>query len=339
METEKLSLYDNTRLSAFRNCPRAFYWRHIRHLDPTSHKIALIFGSSWHAAMDTIWPLLTQKAGQRMTVADMAEAAFAGFMRKWEAEGEPGMDFFKGLHPKSDEAKRYTPRNPMVALEMLYAYADMRQTLAGRMTLLEVEKPFAVPLDPARPNLFYVGRFDKVVEFEGRVYILEHKTTSAYGTQTGLRPSYVNSFSPNSQVDGYLFAAHSIYGKKVKAVWVDAALVHKEVHDVFKFIPVERQFEHLDAWLWETLYWQRQVEANSQAVPSSGNAGPYMTAFPKNTQSCFQFGSDCTYIDLCKMIPNPAALAKDWAPEGFNILPWEPFKELELGQLKLGDSP
>lgn len=284
--------------------------------------------------MDYVWPSLC--GVQDVNISDVAAGAHAEFMKKWLSEGEPDTDFFQGLHPKSDEYNRYMPRNPMVALEMLYGYVEARAPLLSRMKLLEVEKPFAVPLDPSQPNLYYVGRLDKVVEFEGRVYIIEHKTTSAYGTQTGLRPAYVNSFSPNSQVDGYLFAGHSLYGKRLKAVWVDAALVHKDHHDVFKFIPIERQFEHLDAWLWETLYWQRQVDANRQAVPSAGNAGPYMMAFPKNTGSCFSFGSDCTYIDLCKMVANPAAKERDWLPEGFNIEPWEPFKELQLEQLKLG---
>ena len=119
---------------------------------------------------------------------------------------------------------------------------------------------------------------------------------------------FLDSFSPNSQIDGYLHAARILYGDEVKACWIDASLVHKTVHDEFKIIPIERQFTQLDSWLWETRHWIQEIEGNWNALSDHGpenqydmSDDPYMAAFPKNTGACQDFARSCTYIDLCKM--------------------------------------
>jgi hypothetical protein len=150
----------------------------------------------------------------------------------------------------------------------------------------------------------------------------------------------MDSFSPNSQVDGYLYAAHLIYGDKVKACWIDASLVHAKEHNGFRFIPVERQLQQLGAWLWETRYWIAQIEANESAYGNYIHANDeaqdeYMPAFPKNTSSCNNFGN-CSFLDLCKMWSNPA-VKKD--PPGFAVDHWEPFNVLEFNKIKNASVP
>jgi hypothetical protein len=51
-------LYDNTRISSFRNCARSFYYRHVLDMSGDGTSRALLFGGSWHAAMDKIWEML-----------------------------------------------------------------------------------------------------------------------------------------------------------------------------------------------------------------------------------------------------------------------------------------
>jgi len=226
-------------------------------------------------------------------------------------------------------------RNAETAMEMLYNYIEERgPMLCGRdFKLLAVEQPFAVPLDEARPELIYIGRFDKVFKYQGRIYIGEHKTTTSYKKDGPFRFDFVESFSPNSQVDGYLYAAHLTYGDAVKGCWIDAALVHASVHDGFRFIPIDRHLEQLTGWVWETRYWISQIEANASAVDALRSERPnipYMAAFPKNTTSCTNYGG-CPYLDMCKMWSNPEHFEE---PDGFAIQKWEPFDELELAKAK-----
>jgi hypothetical protein len=259
----------------------------------------------------------------------LTKAAMTAFVAYWEqnATNAELMEVESGGRPEF--------RNAQTATEMVFNYIEERKHTLCRsdFELLDIERPFAVPLDPENPSLIYIGRWDKIFRYQGRIYIGEHKTTSLYKREGPFQNSFVESFSPNSQIDGYLYAGMMEYGRDLKAVWVDAALVHRDVHDGFRFIPVERQFAQIETWLWETTYWINQIEANKSVygslanIPASERAKlEYLPAFPKNTVSCTQYGG-CPYLDLCKMWSNPD---RHPAPLGFVEEKWEPFDELKI---------
>lgn len=319
-------LYDNTRLAAYKRCPRYFFFRHVMHWAPAGTSRALIFGSAWHSAMDAVWPLLCDgKAGQE-TVA----AGYKAFVNTWVAEGGP--------HPDEmdyEQEKEFAPRTPGNALDMLFAYVSTRaEQLAKSCELLHTEKPFIVPLSPTDDDLFYVGKIDKMIRHRGKIIGIEHKTTSLYKKDGGFRSTFTDSFSPNSQVDGYLYALHLLFPGKVGGVWVDGALVHR-TEQAFMFIPLERRMDMLDAWLWETHQWINAIEDNKAELPGVSESDRYMHAFPKNTNSCFDYNTACPYIYPCKAWPNP--IGKQ-APGDMEVSPWDPLehigKEDILNQLR-----
>ena len=81
--------FDNTQVSAHRDCSRLYYYRHVEHLRPDSDDAPpLVFGLAWHSAMDAVWPLL---CGAK-TLPDSLEvvrAGFGAFMRVWQEMGFP----------------------------------------------------------------------------------------------------------------------------------------------------------------------------------------------------------------------------------------------------------
>lgn len=313
--TANLRLYDNTRLSAFKKCPRYYFYRHVMDWEVVARRMPLVFGGAWHAAMEVVWPMLA--AGQKKT--DVMNMAYAAFVQKWVEEGLP--------EPKLisyEMEKELSPRTPAVALEMIAAYVDERAKHIQGMEIISVERPFVVPLDPQDDTLFYIGKIDKVVQQRGKKKAIEHKTTTAYKKDGKFKTNFVDSFSPNSQVDGYLYALHMTYGtNNVSGVWVDAALVHK-TETGFLFVPVEKKIEQLDMWLWETRYWIDMLEANLKNTLEYGNpSDKYMASFPKRTESCFDFNSSCEYINVCRSWPNP--LGHD-TPPGFKVHKWDPLE-------------
>lgn len=329
-----MRFYDNTRISSFRVCPRMYYYRHVKHWVPERISTALVFGGAWHEGMDVIWKGL--KEDPNIDAETLARKAFQAFLADWIESGLPSPD------EMTVEVEEYIGyRHPMNAYEMFINYIDERRKFMAQpgFELLEVEIPFAVPLIPDDETLFYVGRLDKVFTLSTGIYVGEHKTTSEYKKGGPFKDSFIDSFSPNSQVDGYLFAGKSKYGKAFQGVWVDAALVHKTIHDAFKLIPIERLDSQLDSWLWETLYHVKQIEANKAQIETLDANDDYLAAFPKNTSSCSMYGG-CAYRDICKMLSNP--LGHD-TPNGFKVEPWSPFKELELEKIGLtsekGDTP
>jgi hypothetical protein len=326
-EDLKRRLYDNTRISSYKSCPRAFYYAHERDWRKEGTATALIFGGAWHNAMDVLWEQMGN--GTLLSDSNVVDLAYEAFVAKWLKEGLPAPD---QMGP--DEIAYYSPRTPMVAKEMLYGYLEARREFFADPTfkLISIEQPFAVPLDPEDTTLWYVGRLDKVFELKGNIHVGEHKTSTAYRVNGPFRNDFLDSWSPNSQVDGYLYALRSLYGKKAKSVWIDAALVHKKVHNGFRFIPVDRQYAQLDAWLWSAHCWIDQIEGNKEVLRLNRDREPnrYLDAFPQNTGACGNYGG-CSYRDLCKTLPNPEK--EKVPPLGYKEEHWSPFDEIKLEQI------
>ena len=313
--TDPLRLYDNTRVSDFKRCPRYFMFRHEFHWQPTGKRVPLIFGSGWHAAMETIW-------GNYGKVPKhvLAERALGAFLQVWCGEGMPApaeIDF--------EMEKELSPRTPGRAFEMIVSYIDARASRMADLEVLAIERPFAVPLDPNDDTLFYVGKIDKVVRDRSKIIGIEHKTTTAYKKNGPFRAGFTDSFSPNSQVDGYLYALHLMFPNQAGSIWVDAALVHKQ-EEGFIFIPIERQLRHLDSWLWEVQEWIKLIEHNKYELGIWDADEPYLRAFPKNTNSCWDFAAACPYMDLCKAWPNPKGYD---VPAGYEVSRWDPLEHVK----------
>ena len=133
-----LRLYDNTRLSDYKRCPRYYFYRHIMDWRPSGTAPALAFGSGWHAAMEIVWPNI-----KTMDREELVTRAYGKFLEAWCGEGMPApseIDY--------EMEKELSPRTPGQALEMIIGYIDARKPKADEFELLSVEQPFIVPLDP-----------------------------------------------------------------------------------------------------------------------------------------------------------------------------------------------
>ena len=295
--------YDNSTLDTFRVCPRRFYYRHIRHWETDSVRPALIFGTCWHTAMDFIW--------QNPNAS--ADDAFKAFMAEWN---------------KSDlvesESFDLFPRSPQRAHDMLTKYVARYQSwLQNNIELVAVEKAFIVPLNEADQNLFYVGKWDKLYK-EGRFYhICDHKTSSSFAS------SWLNSWSPNGQIDGYLYAGHMTYGDDFKSVMIDGALVQKTNIDFLR-VPIERQTGMLDQWKWEVLDLIEQIwyyEKELLELRNCLRTENFLKTYPKCTTSCTSYYGSCPYLNLCKFVANPEDIEE--SPDGYVVSNWKPFNITE----------
>lgn len=318
-----MKLYDNTRLSCYKDCPRMFYFRHIRHWRPAGIEWPLVFGASWHAAMDVVWQQLLAFKGGEIKHELIARSAYKAFIAKWIEEGAPPPEQID-----YEQSLEIAPRTPSQAWEMLVAYVFERAKIIQDYELIAIERPFAVPLD-THEELFYIGKIDKAlrVKASGKVRGIEHKTSTAYKKGGPFRSGYIDSFSPNAQVDGYLYALHMLWPGQVAGIWVDAALVHK-TEEGFTFIPVEKQLKMLDAWLWETRQWISRVEGDKDLLrrqEESNIAQQTMEAFPKNTNSCFNFNRMCPYMECCRAWPNP--IGREMPPSMIEDK-WDPLQHI-----------
>lgn len=293
--------FDNSMLASYKSCPRLFYNRYLRSLVPDTTAKALIFGRCWHSAMDIVW----KNAGKSLSKKAIIEEAFGEFLNVWRESGLPS-------NPDDPLLQEFAPRNPLTAIRMLEAYVSERWNMLEQSELLACEFPFEIPLPEGRS---YVGRMDKVIMFNNQRIILEHKTTTLYSIKYGFQSSFVDSFSPNAQVDGYMLAAKKLWEGRTD-VWIDAALVHKTVL-AFKFIPVTRSGPLLEEFLNDAMAWIDSLLASKEK-----------NFFQKNTGHCTNYGK-CSFFDLCRFFPQ---LPPETPPmDGFHLEHWDP----QLGPVPL----
>ncbi len=318
-----MHIFDNSRLSDYKTCPRLYYYKHVLgwRRDAGSVALPLIFGKAWHRGLEYVW----QHAGQSVDPSHLLDGAVNEFNQEWIESGlSPDLSL--------EQQEEYSPRTPGVGHEMLYNYINERSAILSNSRLIGNEQPFAVPM-PFTEKTWYVGRMDKVIETnrDGRI-VIEHKTTSAYSVKYNFQPSYIESWNTSAQVKGYEFAATLYYGE-IAGVWVDAALVHKKIHNQFKFIPVMHQQVLVKEWLENTAQWIEEIKRNeSQLDETKSIAGKPI--FRKNEESCYGKYGECPFLDICRFTVAPSTSE---VPPGYVVDKWEPFDEEELRKL-VGES-
>jgi len=317
---------DNTKLSDYKVCPRYYYLRHIKGWRPGGTAMPLIFGLCWHEAMNIVWVGYASVRNGSITKWDLVDAAMLAFENCWT---DQGLKAFEDLDMQ--DLEMLGARTPMIAKEMLINYIEKREDILNTMELIAAERPFAVPLYPDRTDIWYIGRRDKDVKVNGDIVVIEHKTTSEYKIDGGFKSQYLESFYPNSQVEGYLYAANIEYGD-VRYVWADTALVHKKVHNAFRFIPISATITALNSWLWETRDWVDRIQSELERL-ADAEAQKILTAFPRSTNQCVGKYGLCSMLPICRGFNNPATL--DVPPPGFIHDPWNPFDLLHISTLKL----
>ncbi len=313
--TKESKCYDNTKLSGYKTCPRYHFIRQVLGWRKSGTAAPLVFGSSWHEGQDAIWGNKND-FNQR----DLAEVGHLKFLEKWEDSGfdpEPGLQQLEYL----------SPRTPSIAREMYHEYVSKRWAMLQDSEVLAIEQPFAVPL-PEMDDFWYVGRLDKVVRHGAQTLVLEHKTTTAYATIGNFRTDYIDSWYSDSQVKGYQFGA-GLYYPGLDGVWVDAALVHKKIHNAFRIVPVAHSFPLLVEWVGDAKQWAIRVSREEEKFKRCGRLEP--GDFPKNENSCFGKYGSCSFIDICRTTADPSVL--DEPPEGFIVERWEPYSMFELDKI------
>lgn len=315
--TKKSRYFDNSSLATYKECPRKYYLRHVRGWTVASDREApaLVFGKSWHSGMDAIW------GNQYQSKSELLDLSMGNFLLEWTGNNyEASLDL--------DQQELLAPRTPGIAREMYFHYIEQRERPLKDGKTLAVEQPFAFPF-PNLDDTWYVGRLDKVIEWNG-VHVLEHKTTTAYAIKGTFQPNYVESWQASSQCKGYQFGG-GLYYPELQDVWVDAALVHKKVHDGFKFIPVCHSVPLVQEWVSTTERWLFNLISELEDLEirqGNLNAG---RLFPKNEDACYGKYGVCPFLNICATTPDPDKLKEP--PFGYMESQWEPFDILHLDKL------
>ncbi len=287
---------DSTKLKAFMECPRSYFYEYVLGWRSENPSIHLEFGSAWHLAMEHL--LLTDYSPANIS---QAWTLLTDYYRK-------------SFPPELDEA--YAPKNPGFALNALMAYAKEYASDWQKQKVLYTEIAGTVAMDDTHMLHF---RMDSILESEGMIKSREHKTGSTMNRQ------WTDQWSMAIQTWVYNHVLYSLFPKeKVWGVEINGTFFQKK-GTKFLRVPARRSLPMMESGYWNVLHWMLELEWEMERMQACTEGDPVMMCFPTNPSHCTSYFG-CKYMDFCMSWPNPLQHI-DEVPLGMKVEHWDPRKE------------
>lgn len=276
-EKQHRSEFDYTMMSSFLGCRRKYFFRHVEGLVSKSTAKAPAFGSAIHKALDSWYK------------DHNTEAAIEIFKREYKED-------------LATDGKRTHAVGEWILKNYNERYQDQS------FKVIKTEHEFCLKL-PTGNNL--IGRIDKIIDWDGALWLMDHKTTSQLG------PYYFKMHTPNMQFDGYIWAAKKM-GYNVQGVLVDAILVAKGLLDSSsrgKLTPLARDFatrsqEDIDNYIDLVEDIQGEINLCEKEIED----------FYPNYDACTYYG-ECAYRKICT---NPKNVWEKIKQMDYSVEHWDP---------------
>jgi len=252
---------------------------------PKDESVHLRFGAEYHTAIENY----DKARAQGMSFDDAVDLAVHQMLiniKDWDPD-------------TSTKAGHY--KNHETLLQLVVDYFDFYRADAFETFILEngmpaVELSFKFALDwgpnftsneasSGQPYLL-CGHLDRVVTYQGDLYVLDHKTTT-----TTPSAYFFNQFAPNNQMTLYTFAGQVVLGTIINGVVIEAAQILLEKPNNFVRGFTYRTDDIIDEWL-------RDLEYHLNAAEAFAEAGHW----PMNDTACDKFGG-CRFREVCSKNP------------------------------------
>lgn len=276
-------IWDNSAIDCFLKCRKMYYWRMVRNLDTKTTAPALDFGRAIHEAMDVYY------------MEGLAKA----------------LDKFREIYKDREGEELRTVENGVKALEW-YAkvYANEPFKVLGKP-----EVGFVFPIG----DHLWGGRMDLPVEWDGQLWIMEHKTTGY------LNSNYFKQFTLDRQVTSYVVGAEAYLGRKCAGCIINCIEVWKELkRPTVKSKKPEDHFVR-DPMIRSQLLKDRfklDVQRIIRDILWCEKENEFYNADKKDT--CFSYNYDCPYKMLCQYGEDSKTLERDFVERK-----WEPYKGVD----------
>lgn len=278
--------WDSTSLGWLKECPRKYKFSMIDGWTQGEGDLSphLFFGLIYQKCLETYDRLLAQGVAKEEALLDVVHLALKS---TWTPSEPAAEGFGKPGHGwESDDTNktRYTLLRSVV-WHILEYYDDNLETLILADGKPAVELNFKLEVG----GIMLCGHLDRVVLWDGDLYVLDHKTT-----KSAITGHYFQQFRPDNQMSLYSLAASIIFESPIKGVIIDAAQI------MVGFTRFQRGFTHrtpaeLEEWLRETRFHIDQAHHYA-------DCGVY----PLNDKSCDKYGG-CVFRPICSSSPEVRA--------------------------------
>jgi len=308
-------IHDATSINLFRECPEKHRQRMALGLVPDREEEAPASGQVWHVAM-RVWfgSPASELAKTRAALIEAwgEEPLFRALPTK-RPRGlfEALLDVYAAKFPRERDAFTVVRNESWcegyigVGWGGVITDANTTAIMAAAATQRESTG--------AGPAFAYGGIVDRLIELDGRRYVMDTKTTSNHLTET-----YFASYELSTQLRGYM-ALELVSGRECEGVYIDAVHVDTKSH---KAKPEHCQrhgpIRYDQARLSE---WARDVEHTIGEIERLTKERGLDSRWPQHDGSCRNWGRLCAYFDRCQVAQGLASTVP-----GFRVERWEPNK-------------
>jgi len=290
---------DSTKIQALQDCPRKYFFSYILGWRSDTPSIHLAFGHAWHQAMEVV---LTEGHSP-----EAVQKAYAVFMSDYVKRMQKDPMVLEELHPS---------KNPSNALRGLAEYTSRWHDEPA--DTLYVEVAGTVPISDDRiihTKTDAIRRYPENTLHEGKIYSLEHKTTTRQTASWEEKWHYLFQVGTYYHFLKCMFPPDEVHG-----IVINGAIFRKG-GNAFPRIPVTFSPQMWELWVQEANHWWDYLEWNMGLLYETSPSDRVMIAFPRNSYSCSKFG--CSYPHLCSVHANPLQRC-DKPPLGYIQEYWDP---------------
>lgn len=305
--------WDSTSLKLAEACLRKYQYKLIFGWQPERKSVHLLFGGWYASALESYHKYVADGMSQdealievvsealtetwEFPACETCEGAGQGMIMRceggqpYEAEGDcPDCNgegkLTSGGQPWLSDHNTKTRENLIRTIVWYidqFGEDDSCQTVILSSGQPAVEHSFRLEADN---GIILCGHLDRLVEYGGKPYIQDQKTT-----QSTITARYFEQYNPDSQMSLYTFAGKSIFGLPIKGVMIDGAQI------AVGFTRFERGFsfrteDQLNEWYDHSMY---HIERARQATRDDH--------FPMNPSSCNNYGG-CEFRHICSKAPS-----------------------------------
>lgn len=276
--------WDSTSIKAAEKCLRYYFYKHIEGWQPRRKSVHLLFGGWYAAALESYHNYVAKGMDSEEAVLEVvAEAMQETWLYELDENGDP----IPGTGgPWTSDHNTKTRENLIRTIVWYldqFGADDTCNTVILSSGEAAVEHSFQLDADN---GIVLSGHIDRLVEYGGKVYVQDQKTTG-----TTITARFFDGFNPDTQMSLYTFAGKALFGNPVSGVMIDGAQI------AVGFTRFERGFSFrdegsLNEWYDEAMW---HIEKAQHATRER--------FFPKNPASCGNYGG-CEFRHVCSRSPS-----------------------------------
>lgn len=308
---------DWSTLESFLSCDRASEWKLVYGRTSKSRS-ALTYGAAIHAGLEVAARLVGKESSEQVIRQAIAatEIPFS--------ESPPEIGEWRNFQSAAETVEAYIKHYSGEHMTVLSHEENPLIEVGFKLPLgeLEIDSTIQYPENlivqsAQSPEHFYIGKLtvnwtgiiDKVVSIHDKIWVLDHKTTSMFGSD------YFDDFELSTQPIGYQWAMERILQKPVDGYIIDCLVTRKKTKT-----GTEREFHRhfYPREQWKLDEWPK----NTLELVSDFVHNLVRGYFPQKTTHCRGKYGKCQYFDTCNFKPSQRLLYLN--SDAYQPFTWSP---------------